>query len=142
MSETKVAPPIESKNVIGNKNQKLSEGHDESGLQKWEKWEIELRLKPVMRDGKETGVPYEFYAVKLVRPNIVGDNKTFQQINKQVDYRLTSRPNYHVYHFPAGSVEAGKTYACSTYFETVGKGVSEKSIERILFVSQEAATKA
>lgn len=127
---------------IGAPGQKLSEGHTDESIAKWEKWEVELFLRNEMRDGKEVGVPYEFYAVKLLRGGLSGSKETFQAMNKQADFRLTTRPNYHNYIFPAGSVEAGKRYPCKTFMEKTGRGVDEKHFERIHFEGMEDATGA
>jgi len=116
--------------------------HKADGIQKWDKIEIELRLKTANVRGKEVSVPYEFYAIKVLQSNMIGADVTFQKMNKQTDFRLTSRPNYHVYMFPAGTVEPAKTYKCDIWFETVGKGVNESQIDRILFVGNERATGA
>lgn len=147
IEESKPAPVVKKAvvpegSVIGAINQKLTTGHSEDSTQRWEEWEIELRLKPVSRDGREISMPFEFYAVKKLRGNLVGADKTYQKINNQKDFRLVARPNYHVFFLPAGSVEVGQTVKCSTWFQTVGYGVTEKQMERILFVGIEKATGA
>lgn len=130
--------------VIGDPRSPLTTGHMEETTQKWEKWEIELKMKSESIHGFQgpQGVPYEFYAVKKIRGNMVGSADSFQSMNKQVDFKLTTRPNYHIYHFPAGTVEAGKTMPCSWFIETQGKGVEETNNLRVKFDGIEIATGA
>jgi hypothetical protein len=127
--------------VIGNRTRRPIEGHDEKDLARWDEWHMELRLKNITRDGKTVSMPYEAYAVKKLKVNIVSPADVIVKLNNIRDYRLNAAPNYHMYYFPQNTIEAGKTYPCTTYFETVGKGVNETVKENIVFVGIEAATK-
>lgn len=129
-----------SKHVIGKPGQAVTEGHNTDDLQPWDKVEIELRLRTENRNGRDVGVPYECYVIKVLREKIKGPDKSFQDMNKSSDFRLSSRPNYHIYHVPHGTMQVGKTYECFLWQEEVGRGVNAKMFDRIGFKGIERAT--
>src|ERR1700677_954844 len=74
-----IAAHTKSGHVIGLPHQKLSLGHDEADLQKWDMWvcELKLKLKMIPELGKERAVPDTITPLRIVKNTQVGNDRTF-----------------------------------------------------------------
>lgn len=139
---TKIIDGSVKGDIIGKVGQKLSEGHDPESIQKWDKVEFELKLQNIERNGRDVGMPYEAQCLRVLSTGHSGADRSFQEQNKQKDFRLIANPNNHVYFVPAGSMVPGQKYESGTWFETVGRPPQQRSIERLLIKGNERMTGA
>lgn len=114
--------------LIGNANQKLSEGHDTEDLQKWDMWLCTLELKSahIPEIGKEWSIPTHITPMKIEKSGLVANDKSFQWGNNAVNFRERGANKQIFFHFPKGAVEAGKTYDCTYFAKRTGRGEDEK----------------
>ncbi len=121
--------------IIGNKSQKLSEGHDEEDLQKWDMWLVELDLADVGKlpeIGEAWSIPISLIALKKEKSGKVGNDKNFQEQNKSVNFRERGANKQLFMNFPQNTVEAGKKYDCHYWVETTGIGINNKKNVHLL----------
>ena len=113
---------IEAKgHVIGAPHQKLSEGHNEEDLHKWDMWQCELGLKDIGKlpeIGEAISVPDYIIPMKIVKKGMIGNDISFQSENNMIDFRFRGPNNQIFFKMPSGTVEASKRYECH-YFVKV-----------------------
>ena len=109
--------------VVGKADQQLVTGHNIADLQKWDlvRCEMKIRLATVPEINKEWTIPVSITPLKVERPNLRGNDKTFQNMNKQVDFRYR-REDMLFYYLPSGSYEFSKTYEAGYWIEVLEKG--------------------
>lgn len=129
--------------VIGNPRQKLVTGHNEADLQEWEMWKCELKLRGSMtlpEINQNWATPAEIIPTKLEKPAMKANNKTFQTINKQINFREL-REGQIFYYFPKGTIEPSKKYPCSYWVEVINKGrADEQRLVRIDVIGNDRVT--
>jgi len=114
--------------VIGNPRQKLVTGHNEADLQEWEMWKCELKLRGAMvlpETGQSWSTPAEIIPTKLEKPSMRANDKTFQTMNKQINFREL-REGQIFYYFPKGTIEPSKKYQCGYWVEVLNKGRADE----------------
>lgn len=130
---------------IGVPGQKLSEGHDEADLQKWDLWQCELLLKEIGKIpeiGEAWSIPDVLTPMKIVTKGKSGNNQSFQWENNQINFRERGANNQIFFNLPSGSVGAGKKYECNYFIQQTGAGVNMKKNVRLLIKDVPQATGA
>lgn len=119
--------------LVGKADQPLVLGHNEEDLQAWElvKCEMQIRLSNIPEINKEWAIPVSLTPLKVEKPNMRGNDKTFQTMNKQVDFRYRREDALFLY-LPKGYLEMSKKYECHYWIEMQDKGkVSETAHVRL-----------
>ena len=118
-TQAEIAEHQKKGHIIGVAGQRLSEGHDEADLQKWDMVLCELGLKTVLiaEVGEKWSVPSYIIPMKIERGGKVGNDKAFQWENNRVNFRERGADNRIFFHLPAGALKIGQRYDCGYWAE-------------------------
>lgn len=135
-TKAEIAAHEKNGHVIGNPAQKLTEGHDPEDLKEWEQWECEVTLRMVGKipeTGHEHSIPEFFTLLKPHHKGLRANDKVFQTINKQTDFRYAGVGKPILYYVPAGEMKPGQKYdAHYSIEETRGQGGTVKHVRLFL----------
>ena len=122
-SRSEIADFKKDGHLVGKADQPLVLGHNEEDLQCWELVKCEMRtmLQTIPEVGKEWAVPVSITPTRIEKPNMRGNDKTFQAMNNQIDFRYR-REDALFYYLPKGYLEMSKTYDCSYWVEIQNRG--------------------
>jgi hypothetical protein len=121
-TKAEIAAHEKNGHMIGNPNQKLSEGHNPEDLKEWEQWECEVTLKDIGKipeTSQEHAVPESITPLKPQKIGLTGNNKTFQAMNKQIDFRHAGVGRNILYYLPKGALKAAQKYPAHYGIEVV-----------------------